>query len=95
MIVRISPVYQFDYHTSSKSIYHGNKGEGLPEHTHTFDHANYCSSGSCIVRVFKPEGIKEVILTKLSQPIDLKANIPHEIEVLEDNTVFINILPKF
>jgi quercetin dioxygenase-like cupin family protein len=33
-------------------------------------------------------------MTKETQPINLPANIPHEIEALEDNTVFVNVFAE-
>jgi hypothetical protein len=46
-----------------------------------------CNAGSCIIR---KEG-REKMIDKNTQPIDLAANEWHEIEALEDNTVFVNI----
>lgn len=83
----IAPVHSFVYGGSSFHVYHANKGEGLPRHEHTFAHATICNAGSCIIR---KEG-REKVIDKHTQPIDLVANEWHEIEALEDNTVFINI----
>jgi hypothetical protein len=49
-----------------------------------------CHSGSFIIR----KKNKEVIVTKDSKPINLKQNEWHEIEALEDNTVFVNIFAE-
>jgi hypothetical protein len=49
-----------------------------------------CHSGSCIVR----KDNKEVIINKESKPLNLKQNEWHEIEALEDNTVFVNIFAE-
>jgi len=84
---RISPAHTFIYEGTQLNVYHANKGEGLPKHEHVFNHASYCTSGSLIVRA---EG-KELVMTKETRPIDLKANHWHEIEALEDNTVFTNV----
>lgn len=83
----IAPVQVFDYGNTTSNVYHANKGEGLPRHEHTFKHATICNSGSCIIR---KEG-REKMIDKNTQPIDLAANEWHEIEALEDNTVFVNI----
>ena len=84
-----SPKHQFIYSNNTINVYHADKGEGLVNHFHTFNHATMCHSGSCIVRV---KG-KEIVMNKNSQPIDLPKNEWHEIESLEENTVFVNIFP--
>jgi quercetin dioxygenase-like cupin family protein len=77
----------FEYGEALFSVFHANKGEGLPRHEHMFKHATICNAGSCVIR---KEG-KEKVIDKHTQPIDLSANEWHEIEALEDNTVFVNI----
>jgi quercetin dioxygenase-like cupin family protein len=79
--------HMFTYGGASFNVYHANKGEGLPRHEHTFKHATVCNAGTCILR---KEG-REKFMDKHTQPIDLAANEWHEIEALEDNTVFVNI----
>jgi quercetin dioxygenase-like cupin family protein len=86
----ISPLRKFEYAGASFNVYYANIGDGLPQHTHNFNHATLCQVGSCIVRV---KG-KEIILTIDSQPIDLPANETHEIEALEDGTVFVNVFAE-
>jgi quercetin dioxygenase-like cupin family protein len=71
-------------------IYHTDKRQMLPKHTHSYPHLTMCHAGSCIVR----KENKEIILTKNSNPINLVANEWHEIEALEDNTVFVNIFKQ-
>lgn len=83
----IGPTHMFNYGGSSFNVYHANKGEGLPRHEHTFAHATVCHAGSCILR---KEG-REKVIDKWTQPIDLAANEWHEIEALEDNSVFVNV----
>lgn len=72
------------------NIYHANKGEGLPRHEHAYAHLTMCHAGSIAVR---KEG-KEVVRTKDSQPVNLVANEWHEIEALEDGTVFVNVFAE-
>ncbi len=86
----ISPRHAFSYDGAQINVYHANKGEGLPRHSHSFAHATMCNSGSCWVR---KEG-KEVLVTKETQPINLVANEWHEIEAAEDNTVFVNVFAE-
>lgn len=72
------------------NVYHANKGEGLPKHDHVYSHLTMCHSGSIAIR---KEG-KEVVRTKDNQPVNLVANEWHEIEALEDNTVFVNVFAE-
>ena len=87
MTERVIPAHVFVYAGTQHNIYHANKGEGLPKHDHTFNHATICHSGSCVIR---KEG-KEMICNKDTGGIDLAANEWHEIEAIEYNTVFENI----
>jgi quercetin dioxygenase-like cupin family protein len=70
-------------------IYYANKNEGLKKHEHTFPHLTVCIQGSCVIR---KEG-KQLLVTKDSTPILLKENEWHEIEALEDDTIFMNVKP--
>lgn len=90
MTVQVAPRFQVVYDGASVNVYHANKGEGLPKHEHMFAHLTMCHAGSCVVR---KEG-KEVVVTKDTQPINLVANEWHEIEALEDGTVFVNVFAE-
>ena len=90
MIVRVIPKHIFSYDGATLHVYHVNKGQGLPKHEHLYSHAIICNSGSCIVRV---EG-KELIMTKNTQPVNLLGNKWHEIEALQDETVFVNVFAE-
>lgn len=72
------------------NIYHANKGEGLPKHDHTFAHATMCHAGKVVIR----KENKELVMTKDTQPINLAAREWHEIEALEDGTVFVNVFAE-
>ena len=87
MTIAINPTHNFTHNKITLNVYHANKGEGLPKHEHTFNHATMCNSGSCVIR---KQG-REFILIKDSQPVNLVENEWHEIEALEDNTVFVNV----
>ena len=89
-MIALAPRHSFTYDGAQLNVYHANKGEGLPKHEHMYSHATVCHSGSCAVRV---EG-KELIMTKDTQPINLSAGKWHEIEALEDNTVFVNVFAE-
>lgn len=90
MIIKVDPVHTFTYDGAVLNVYHVNKGQGLPKHDHTFSHATLCAAGSCIIR---KEGIEKTI-NKDNKPLNLRANEWHEIEALEDQTVFINIFAE-
>ena len=90
MTVQVAPRFQVVYDGASVNVYHANKGEGLPKHEHMFAHLTMCHAGSCVVR---KEG-KEVVVTKDTQPINLVAAEWHEIEALEDGTVFVNVFTE-
>ena len=87
---QITPYHNFVYAGAVFNVYHADKGDGLPMHQHSFNHANVCQVGSCVVRV---KG-REIVMNAETQPLDLPANIPHEIEALEDGTVFVNIFKE-
>jgi quercetin dioxygenase-like cupin family protein len=90
MTVVINPRFTFTYDGAVLSVYHANKGEGLPRHEHMYAHATMCAAGSCIVR----KENRELVMTKDTQPVNLVANEWHEIEALEDGTVFINVFAE-
>ena len=86
-MIALPPRHSFSYAGLQVATYHAAVGEGLPMHEHTFSHATVCHAGSCVVRV---KG-KEIRMEPGTMPLDLPANVPHEIEALEDGTVFTNI----
>ena len=86
----IGHAHEVTHEKSTLRVFHANKGEGLPRHEHTFEHLTMCHAGSCVLR---KENIEKVI-TKETQPVNLKANEWHEIEALEDGTVFVNVFAK-
>lgn len=88
--IAIAPFHSFSYDGARLNIYHANKGEGLPLHAHAYSHATMCCAGSCVVR---KEG-KELVMTKTTQPVNLVAGEWHEIEALEDGTVFVNVFAE-
>jgi len=90
MTTQVTPAHSFTYDGAQINIYHADKGQGLPRHEHSYSHATYCSAGSCVVR----KANKQVVIDKMSQPANLLANEWHEIEALEDNTVFMNVFAE-
>jgi hypothetical protein len=83
--------HSFTYDGVRINIYHANKGEGLPMHGHEYSHATMCASGSCLVSL---ENGKSKVANKRTMPINLLAGMQHEIEALEDNTVFLNVFAE-
>lgn len=84
------PKHSVTYDGAVVNVYHANKGEGLPRHEHRYSHLTMCHSGRCVVR--KEKG--ERIIDKNSTPLNLVAGEWHEIEALEDNTVFVNVFAE-
>jgi quercetin dioxygenase-like cupin family protein len=89
-MIAIQPKHLFVYDGASINVFHANKGEGLPSHSHVYAHATMCNAGSCLVSL---DG-RSYIMTKDSQPLNLPAGEWHEIEALEDGTVFVNIFAE-
>lgn len=87
MTVGIGPKHTFTYDGAILNIYHANRGEGLPRHEHNYAHASFCTAGRCVVR----KENKELIMDKTTTPVNLLENEWHEIEALEDETVFVNV----
>jgi quercetin dioxygenase-like cupin family protein len=90
MIILITPKHSFIYDGATLAVYHANKGEGLPQHQHIYSHATMCNAGSCLVSL---EG-RSYTINKDSQPLNLLAGEWHEIEALEDGTVFVNVFAE-
>ena len=90
MVTRLDPTHNFTYGGANIHVFHANKGEGIPMHTHEYSHATTCMAGSC---KYTQDGV-EVIATKDTQPINLLAGKFHEIEALEDGTVFVNVFAE-
>ena len=90
MIANVNPKHQVTYDGANLNVYHANKGQGLPRHEHAYSHLTMCHAGSCAVRKLG----KELIMTKDTQPVNLLADGWHEIEALEDGTVFVNVFAE-
>lgn len=90
MIESIFPRFSVTQNNTTLNIYHADKGQGLPKHEHLYSHLTICTAGSCIVR----KENKSLVMTKDTQPVNLVGNEWHEIEALEDGTVFINVFAK-
>jgi quercetin dioxygenase-like cupin family protein len=89
--IAVGPKHTFTYDGAVLNIFHANVGEGLPRHDHPYAHATFCTSGRCIVR----KENKQLIMDKATTPINLLENEWHEIEALEDGTVFVNVFAEY
>lgn len=89
-MIAVNPKFSVVQNGTTLNVYHADKGQGLPKHEHLYSHLTMCHAGSCIVR---KEG-KELLMTKNTQPVNLIGNEWHEIEALEDNTVFVNVFAE-
>ena len=86
----VNPIFNVNYDGATLRIYHANKGQGLPKHEHSFAHLIMVHSGSCLVT----KENKSLVMDKNTQPVDLLADGWHEIEALEDGTVFVNVFAE-
>lgn len=86
----IHPKHFVTYDGATVAVYHANKGQGLVKHSHVYPHLTMCHAGSCLVT---KEG-KSIVMTKDTQPVNLLADGWHEIEALEDGTVFVNVFAE-
>lgn len=86
----LSPKHSVTYDGATVNVYHANKGEGLPRHEHAYAHLTICHAGRCVVR--KEKGQR--IIDKNNMPLNLAANEWHEIEALENGTVFVNVFAE-
>ena len=84
------PQHAATYDGAVINVYHCDKGQGLPRHEHVYAHLTMCHAGSCIVR----KENRELIMNKYTQPVNLTAAEWHEIEALEDGTVFVNVFAE-
>lgn len=89
-MISINPRFIVTQDGTSLNIYHAGKGEGLSKHEHVYSHLTMCHAGS--IKVSNKR--RSLVLTKDTQPVNLVANEWHEIEALEDGTVFINMFAE-
>lgn len=82
--------HTFKYEGTTLNIYHANKNQGLMAHSHSYSHAIICNNGKCLVSL---EG-RSYTMTKKSQPLNLPAGEWHEIEALENETVFVTVFAE-
>jgi quercetin dioxygenase-like cupin family protein len=89
-MITIAPTHSFTYDGAQLNVYHADKGQGLEKHQHNYAHATMCNAGSCLVTL---EG-RSYTMTKDSKPLNLPSGEWHEIEAVEDGTVFVNVFAE-
>jgi len=89
-MITLTPQHSFTYDGAQINVFHASVGEGLPKHQHAYSHATICHNGSCVIRMED----KERVIDKHSGAFNLPANEWHEIEALEDDTVFVNVFAE-
>ena len=89
-MISVAPKFVVTQDGTTLNIYHANKGEGLPRHQHEYSHLTICHAGACRVTNER----RSITMTKDSQPVNLVALRWHEIEALEDGTVFVNVFSE-
>jgi quercetin dioxygenase-like cupin family protein len=90
MVTNVGAKHTMTYGNMQMNIYHANKGEGISMHSHAYSHATICMAGSCKLT----QENKSVITNPNSMPVNLLAGKWHEIEALEDGTVFVNVFSE-
>ena len=90
MTATVPPKNTVTYDGANIVTYHANIGEGLPRHDHAYTHLTLCAAGSLVIR---KENL-EHRMDKNSKPVNLKAAEWHEVEALEDGTVFLNVFAE-
>jgi quercetin dioxygenase-like cupin family protein len=86
-VIGLRPAHAFEYDGTQVNVFHANNGEGLPRHDHAYSHATVVYAGK--LKITKENF--ELIMDKNSQPVVLGAGDWHELEAVEDETVFSNI----
>lgn len=89
-MIEVAIRHQVTINNVTFRVYHADKGEGIPRHEHMYSHLTMCHAGSCLIR----KANVEAVLTKDTQPVNLMAGEWHEIEALEDGTVFVNVFAE-
>lgn len=86
----VAPRFVVTQDGTTLNVYHANKGEGLPKHSHAYSHLTLCHAGA--IKLSNER--RSLVMTKDTQPVNLVANEWHEVEALEDGTVFVNVFAE-
>lgn len=90
MVTTVTPRFSVTQDGVTLNVYHADTGQGLPRHEHIYSHLSFCHAGK--VRITKEN--LDMVMTKDSQPINLRAQEWHELESLEDGTIFVNVFSE-
>ena len=86
----IAPRFIVKQNDTVLNVYHADKGEGLPKHDHIYSHLITCHAGA--IQVSNERRV--LAMTKDTQPVNLAANEWHEIEAIENETVFLTMFAE-
>ena len=86
-MIPVAPRCTVTQNGTTLTVYHADAGQGLPRHEHLYSHLTICTAGRCIIR---KEG-RQLEMTKDTQLVNLVGSEWHEIEALENGTVFVNV----
>jgi quercetin dioxygenase-like cupin family protein len=86
------PKYTIDVKDTSIQVFHLDKaGEGHPKHVHTYSHVTVVHHGKLKVTTEKNGSFE---MTKDTKPLAFPLNQWHELEAMEDGTVFCNVFQR-
>lgn len=83
-------VHSFTFEGIKLNIFKADNGQGIPKHNHEYRHATVCVAGK--IKITKEN--LELEMSSEDEPVVLREVEWHEIEAVEDNTVFINIFSE-
>ena len=86
-MIAVFPKFSVEQDGTTINVYHADLGQGLPRHDHVYSHLVFCHAGKILIT---KENIQRE-MDKNSRPVNLLAGQWHEIEALEEGTVFVNI----
>jgi quercetin dioxygenase-like cupin family protein len=86
--VSILPKHSFSFNGCRFDFFSAEKGYGLEKHEHSYPHLTFCANGALLIR---KDGFEKV-LSAGENAVLLKPFEWHELEALEDNTFFFNVV---
>jgi quercetin dioxygenase-like cupin family protein len=89
-VISVAPKFTVTHNSTMLAVYHADAGQGLSKHSHAYSHLTMCHAGS--IKVSNER--RSLVMTKDTQPVNLAAVEWHEIEALEDGTVFVNVFAE-
>lgn len=87
LILERGPQHEMNINNVLFQTFHVNTGEGINSHTHDYSHVTICHAGK--IRITKSH--VQVEMDKNTPAVMLKGEEWHQIEAIEDNTVFVNV----